>query len=180
MIKTIGIISRIEKDKGHDVLIDAFNLLRKRTRSVRLMIVGAGDDREIRRKIARLKLEKSVWLMGFQEDVAPFYRQFDVFVFPTHWALEGFGLVVLEAMNAGVPVISTNFGPIPEIAGDAAILVPPKDPAALADAIYKVLNDPKLSKKLILKGRKRAKEYDIRKISKIYIENILETIKAND
>jgi Glycosyltransferase len=91
------------------------------------------------------------------ELVALFYSQADVFVYPSHY--EGFGLPVLEAMTLGAPVITSNTSSLPEVAGDAALLVDPNEPTQLAEAILKVISDCQLRRKLIHKGQERAKLY---------------------
>ena len=86
--------------------------------------------------------------------LAAFYRGADVFAFPSRY--EGFGLPVLEAMAYGVPVITTNVSAIPEVAGEAALYVPPDDDVALAAAIARVRSDPALAESLRARGRARA------------------------
>ncbi|MDP2946760.1 MAG: glycosyltransferase, partial [Nanoarchaeota archaeon] len=96
-------------------------------------------------------------------------QAFDVFVFPSTWSLEGFGLVLAEAMNAGVPIVATDFGPIPEVVGDAACLVKPT-PKDLACGIEKVLSDEKYAENLRQEGFSQVKRFDINKIADKYYE----------
>jgi glycosyltransferase involved in cell wall biosynthesis len=86
---------------------------------------------------------------GRVPDVAAWLRRADVLVHPVRW--EGFGLAVLEAMLAGVPVVASNVSSLPELLGDAGLLVPPDDPGALAAAVARVPAD------LGERGRARAK-----------------------
>jgi glycosyltransferase involved in cell wall biosynthesis len=83
-----------------------------------------------------------VHLLGRVPDVASWLRRADLLVHPARW--EGFGLALLEAMLAAKPVVATNVSSIPEIVADreTGLLVPPNDPAALADAVIRVLDDP--------------------------------------
>ena len=79
--------------------------------------------------------------LGFvpEETLAVMYRLAGVFVFPSLY--EGFGLPPLEAMASGTPVVTSNVSSLPEVVGDAAVLVDPYDPEAIADGIYRVLTD---------------------------------------
>ena len=89
------------------------------------------------------------------ELVALFYSKANVFVYPSHY--EGFGLPVLEAMTLGAPVVTSNTSSLPEVAGDAALLIDPNDPIHLANAVLKVISDSQLRNELIQKGKARAK-----------------------
>lgn len=178
-MNTIGIVSRIENGKGQDILIDAVYILKKRVKNVKALIVGEGDDSKLKARIEKLDLNNNIELLGFQKDLKKYFSKMDVFVFPTYWPLEGFGLVLLEAMKAGIPIVTTNFGPVPEIVNDVAILVKPKDEKSLAEAIHNVLTDRKLAHDMVLKGSRRIKQFDIRKIADLYLNNFLEVVKAN-
>jgi glycosyltransferase involved in cell wall biosynthesis len=85
------------------------------------------------------------------------YSHADLFVFPSRY--EGFGLPVLEAMACGVSVITSNATALPEVAGDAAILINPEDPEELAEAMIRVLEDKSLRETLQEKGIERAREF---------------------
>ena len=109
-----------------------------------LLVVGPAKHGApaVEAAVARLGLEHRVELAGHVDDVelARLYRSAEAFVFPS--LFEGFGLPVVEAMASGTPVVTTTAGSLPEVAGDAAILVPPGDPAALAEGIERALTDP--------------------------------------
>jgi len=96
---------------------------------------------------------------GFCEDVPRLLGELDLLVLPSLW--EGFGLVLLEAMAAGRPVVASAVGPIPEVVadGETGLLVPPEDPAALADAIVRVLLDADLAARLGGAGRRRVERF---------------------
>ena len=100
------------------------------------------------------------------------YRLAGVFVFPSLY--EGFGLPPLEAMASGTPVVTSNVSSLPEVAGDAAVLVDPYDPQAIADGIYQVLTDEQLRRDLRRKGVARAGmfswEQSVRRVRAIYGE----------
>ena len=104
-----------------------------------------GDDiskyAALRRAVHQHQLHKYVRFLGYlpEETLAVMYRLAGVFVFPSLY--EGFGLPPLEAMASGTPVVTSNVSSLPEVAGDAAVLVDPYDPEAIADGIYRVLTD---------------------------------------
>ena len=96
---------------------------------------------------------------GFVPDqtLAALYRLADVFVFPSLY--EGFGLPPLEAMASGTPVITSNVSSLPEVVGDAALMIDPYEPAAIADAMRRVLTEPDLRPDLKARGFARAREF---------------------
>ena len=107
----------------------------------------------------RHHLHKHVRFLGFVPDdtLAVLYRLADVFVFPSLY--EGFGLPPLEAMASGTPVVTSNVSSLPEVAGDAALLVDPRDPEAIAGAIKMVLTDCTLREELRRRGLARARSF---------------------
>jgi len=137
-----------------------------------------GDDishyAALRRAVHRHQLHKYVRLLGYlpEETLAVMYRLAAVFVFPSLY--EGFGLPPLEAMASGTPVVTSNVSSLPEVAGDAAVLVDPYDPAAIADGIHRVLTDPALRAGLREKGLARARQFSwetsVRRVREIYRE----------
>ena len=135
--------------------IEALGLLNG---DLELVLVGAekrGGD-EVRSAIRRLGLEQRVELTGHLEraELAALYRGAACLVFPSHY--EGFGLPVLEAMASGTPVVATATGAVPEVAGDAAVLVEPGDHAALAAGIERALAD---RDRLVAAGLERARQF---------------------
>jgi glycosyltransferase involved in cell wall biosynthesis len=117
---------------------------------------GWGDD--LAAAVSRLGLAETVRFLGAvaDGDLPALYAGADVFVFPSLW--EGFGLPVLEAMAAGAPVVASRRGALPEVAGDAALLVEP-EAAALADALGRVLGDARLRERLREAGLARARGF---------------------
>jgi glycosyltransferase involved in cell wall biosynthesis len=98
------------------------------------------------------------------------YRLASVFVFPSLY--EGFGLPPLEAMASGTPVVTSNVSSLPEVAGNAALLVDPLDPEAIADGIQRVLTDERLRQQLHERGIARARQFSwetsVRRVREIY------------
>ena len=104
-------------------------------------------------------LHKYVRFLGYlpDETLAVLYRLAAVFVFPSLY--EGFGLPPLEAMASGTPVVTSNVSSLPEVAGDAAVLVDPYDPRAIADGIRRVLTDERLRGDLRAQGARARAEF---------------------
>jgi glycosyltransferase involved in cell wall biosynthesis len=148
----IGFIGRFEAVKGLDVLLEAHRNLRA---DASLVLAGDGSER------FRLRGERvSVLPPASYEQVPSLLKAFDVLVLPSVTILplhrEQFGRVLAEAMAAGIPVIGSSSGAIPEVIGDAGLVVPERDPLALARAIETVLGDCVLREELIAQGRRRA------------------------
>ena len=167
----------IKPHKNLDRLIEAFNTLRRGgLENVKLLIIGDEVSKyaTLRRAVHRYKLHKHVRFFGFVPDktLASLYRLASVFVFPSLY--EGFGLPPLEAMAAGTPVITSNVSSLPEVVGDAAILIDPYEPNEIAEAMRRVLTDPALREDLRARGLVRVKEFSwdrsIRRVRAIYGE----------
>ena len=125
---------------------------------VRLLIVGEGPERARIEKATRdLKLEERVRLVGYVRDVRPYYRMADALAISS--LSEGSPNVLLEAMAAGVPIVATAVGGIPEIVTDreTALLTEPRNPAAMASALDLVLSDSRLATSLVRNARERIK-----------------------
>jgi len=168
----IGMVSRIEKGKGQDTLIKTAAILKNKITNFIVLIIGKGDTKELRNLINKYNLKKEVKLLGFKKDIYSYISIFDVFVFPTEWELEGFGLVSLEAMMLKVPLITSGIAPVKEVVGNAAI-ISDTNPDKLAKNIIKLLKDKQLRKKLTERGFKRVCDlYSIEKISQKYLEII--------
>jgi glycosyltransferase involved in cell wall biosynthesis len=155
-------VGNVKPHKNVERLIDAFALLRRRgVDGLKLVIIGdeISKFQTLRRAVHRHKLHKHVRFLGFVPDdtLSALYRLAGVFVFPSLY--EGFGLPPLEAMACGAPVITSNVSSLPEVVGDAALLVDPYSSEAIAEAIWKVLSDSSLSERLRAKGLARAQDF---------------------
>jgi glycosyltransferase involved in cell wall biosynthesis len=152
----------VKPHKNLERLIEAFYLVRKSGLD-HLKLVLIGDDiskyTALRRAVHQHQLHKYVRFLGYlpEETLAVMYRLAGVFVFPSLY--EGFGLPPLEAMASGTPVVTSNVSSLPEVAGDAAVLVDPYEPQAIADGITRVLTDETLRGDLRRKGLARAGQF---------------------
>ena len=148
MILTVG---RLSGEKGHRYLVDALNILRQKHAELdfRLLLVGDGLERHnLQAQIDERGLRDRVCFVGHQKDVMPYYSLADLFVLPS--LSEGSPNVLLEAMLAKIPIVATVVGGVPETVehGHSALLVPPRDPVALAQAIATVLQNPEFANTL--------------------------------
>jgi len=167
----------VKPHKNLERLIEAFHLVRARgLDQVKLVLIGDDISKyaALRRAVHQHQLHKYVRFLGYlpEDTLAALYRLAGVFVFPSLY--EGFGLPPLEAMASGTPVVTSNVSSLPEVAGDAAVLVDPYDPGAIADGIERVLTDQALRDDLRRKGLARAKQFSwdqsVRRIREIYTE----------
>jgi glycosyltransferase involved in cell wall biosynthesis len=155
----VGMVGRLTEQKGHVYLLDAFARLRARHPDAWLVLVGNGELRApLERQAAELGIAERVRFTGYRTDGAALMRQMDVVTAPS--IFEGFGLVLLEGMAAGRPIVASRVSAIPEIVadGETGTLVPPRDPAALANAIGALLADPARADALGAAGRARLAE----------------------
>lgn len=160
--KLILYVGRMDPYKNVPGLLTAFDrVLRDDTVPVRLRIIGPADERypQARDMIETKGLHEHIDWPGYVsgEELKQAYQEADVFVLPSLY--EGFGLPVLEAMACGTPVVCSNRASLPEVAGDAALLVDPEDTDALTDAIRTVLTDANRAEALRIKGLDRAAHF---------------------
>jgi glycosyltransferase involved in cell wall biosynthesis len=153
-----------EPRKNVGTLLDALHRLRSRYPQILLVRVGGMRSRT-RRRIARLGLEPHVhYASGLSDaDLARHYQAADVFAFPSVY--EGFGLPVLEALACGCPVVAGDATSVPEITGNAAILLDPRDADGFASAIGRVLDDGALAASLGAAGPARAASFTWRRVA---------------
>ena len=156
--KRVVFIGSLVKQKGADILIKAFKTVQKKHMDAELVIIGNGKEGRGLEKLAD-ELKINVHFMGYVDNIGGVLNESTIFVLPSR--NEGFGLVLLEAMQAGVPVVATNVGGIPEIVANKqnGLLVEREDVNALAGAIIKVMEDKALRNRLISEGRKTAEKY---------------------
>ena len=152
-------VSTVEPRKNLPTLLRAFKLLRDNYKSDAVLAVAGNRGwlfEEVDRVIDELKLHDTVRFLGGvpNEELVYLYNAAKVFVFPSFY--EGFGLPPLEAMACGTPVIVSQVSSLPEVVGDAGILIDPQDVEALTVAMWRVLGDENLRREMRAKGLKRA------------------------
>jgi glycosyltransferase involved in cell wall biosynthesis len=154
----IGTVARLVQRKGIDVLLRAFGIVRQ-DHQVHLIVVGDGPlGGELRALARELRIEDSISWTGFQADPVKWLEVMDVFAFPSR--LEGVPNAVLEAMAAGLPIVSTTIGGVVDIVeeGRTGFLISPDDPQALAGALDRLLGNAPLRADLGYRARARAVE----------------------
>lgn len=155
----IGSVCRLVPQKGIAYALDAMAILAERDPQWHYVILGDGVlKNDLMTQTHRLGLVERVHFLGWRTDVLELMAQLDIFVAPSLW--EGFGLVFLEAMAAGKPIVSTRVSCIPEVVEDgvSGLLVPPENAAALAQAVARLLDDPDLARNMGAAGRQRLAE----------------------
>jgi glycosyltransferase involved in cell wall biosynthesis len=160
--KFVLYVGNIKPHKNLVRLIEAFAELRRGDlEDLKLLIIGDEISRlpALRRAVHRHKLHKHVRFLGYLPDdqLAVLYRLASVFVFPSLY--EGFGLPPLEAMASGTPVVTSNVSSLPEVVGDAAVLVDPYDVDSIVDGLRQVLTDPARAAEMRRRGLDRAREF---------------------
>jgi glycosyltransferase involved in cell wall biosynthesis len=154
-------VGLVEPRKNLPGLFQAYNSALEGGVTERLVVVGrfGWRYRQVFEEIEALGLQGQVQFTGYvpQVDLPIVYNLASLFVYPTYY--EGFGLPALEAMACGIPVITSNVASLPEIVGEAGILVPPGDRQALAQAIREVLSDPDRQRRLGTLGRQQASHF---------------------
>ena len=150
--------------KGPDVLVKAMTKIIKDVPDAELVFAGKGVMREELEMLSKdLGIEKNVKFAGFVEErLKPlYYKAADVFCLPSTMSTESFGIVNLEAMACGVPIVASKIGGVPDVVkdGENGLLAPPKDSDALADAIIYLLENDEVREKMGKSGREKVKDY---------------------
>ncbi len=171
-------VGNIKPHKNLERPIDAFHELRQEPAFESLKLVIIGDEiskyQGLRRAVHRHKLHKHVRFFGFVPlgTLSVLYRLASIFVFPSLY--EGFGLPPLESMYFGTPVVTSNVSSLPEVVGDAAVLVDPYDTTSIADGMRRALTDEDLRAWLRVRGAARAREFSweqsVARIREVYGE----------
>jgi glycosyltransferase involved in cell wall biosynthesis len=172
----IGVVCELRAQKALEVLFEAAARLRQDLPGLRVLVAGDGPEREsLEQEARRLDLDGTVQLLGIRRDVPALLDALDVAVLSSDY--EGSPLSVMEYMAAGKPVVSTRVGGVPELVehGVHGLLVEPRDPAALAAAIGRLLRDPADARRLGEQGRERQQrelslDAMVRKIEHLYEE----------
>ena len=143
-------VGSVQPRKNLVRLVEAYSVIRRTHPDVQLVIVGPGGFRSawVQRTIVDRGLSESIRLLGYvsEEDLVALYNAAIALVYPSVY--EGFGLPVVEAMACGRPVIASNTSSLPEVAGDAALLIDPLDVSALHAAMERLLTEPSVTQEL--------------------------------
>lgn len=153
----IGFVGRLTGQKGVDVLLNAFAIVHRALPTARLLLIGDGPQRDALAVLAGgLQISAAVHFSGWREDARAQMAALNVLAIASRW--EGFGLVTLEAMQAGVAVVASRVSALPEIVldGETGLLVPAANAAKLAAALMALLQDPQRAMQLGENGRLRA------------------------
>lgn len=173
----IGMIARLNEIKDHKTLLCAFALLQQEHPGAELWIIGEGPlRRALEAQAAALGIFRSTRFLGERADVSRLLGEIDVFAFSTTHD-EGFGIALIEAMAAGVPIVATDVPACREVlaGGDAGILVPPRNPEALALALSELLKSNERCTQLVNAARDRvARKYSIGVYAKWWERTILQ------
>jgi glycosyltransferase involved in cell wall biosynthesis len=146
-------VGRLAPQKDYDTLLDAAAAWQDRTPRPAVVVAGEGPERSRLQRVIDAR-DLDVQLLGHRDDVPDLLAAADVYVMTSTW--EARALVVQEAMRAGVPVVATAVGGIPDLVGDAAVLVPPADSAAVAHGVVHLLDHDDRRAELARLGRERA------------------------
>jgi glycosyltransferase involved in cell wall biosynthesis len=167
----------LSRNKNIPGLLAAMRLLKERGRLESLVLLGDIEDREFKYVVVDVQqsgLDGTVILPGFvpREDLPAFYNAAFLVVYPTLY--EGFGFPVLEAMACGTPVVTSNNSSLPEVAGGVALLVDPRNPEEIADAVQRLLTDETLRAELSSLGLLHARQFTWEKAAKETLDVFLE------
>lgn len=169
----VGTVTRLMPSKGNEYLVAAVKEITARQPNARVYIAGEGElEGQLREQAASLGLGNRLVFLGFQRDVAAVLAAFDVVVFPSLW--EGTPLTAFEALASGKPIVATDADGLLDILTDRkdALVVPKRNPGALARAIIDVIEQPGLAERLSAEARQTGARYDIaqfvRKMERLY------------
>lgn len=164
-------IGSLIPEKGHDLLIDAATLVQKKNSNVFIVIVGQGIPKAVRSLTEKIKsqgITDRVYYLGYRTDLPRILNSSDMLVLPSH--TEAFPLVVLEAMEAGKPVIATNCGGLSEMVrdGETGFIVPVNDPQSLCDRILILSSDAEMRHRM---GEKAQEKFNLHFRAEIFTSN---------
>lgn len=148
----VGGVGRLHEQKGWDVLCRAAPLVRRERPDATFAVIGGGGEGT---SLSSIPECAEVRFLGYRRGAASLIPAFDILAVPSRY--EGLGLTPLEALFQGVPVVASDIDGLAEVLGDCAVLVPPDDPEALAQAILRVASDAELRADLVKRGRERAR-----------------------
>ncbi len=164
-------LSTLEPRKNTEGIIEAYLALQEDTKMDVGLVIAGKKYPEIFSE-TKLKKHPNIHLTGFidEEDKALLYQHALTFLYPSFY--EGFGLPILEAMQCGTPVITSDATAMPEVAGDAALLVNPNEPKELKNAMHEVYRDEQLRESLIQKGFEQVEKFSWKKTAQQFLRNL--------
>ena len=157
--RVVGMAAQFIPRKGHEVLLEAIPSVLDVHPHTRFLLFGKGPlESEIAGRVGEMGLETAVLLPGFRPDLPSLLPHLDLLVHPA--TKEGLGIILLQASAAGVPIVASAAGGIPEAVADGenGILVPPGSPRALAEGILRLLADPERARALGQEGKRRVRD----------------------
>ncbi len=167
--KIILFFGNIVAYKGPHVLLEAFSRVKNEIKEIKLVFAGRGEmQKELEKLAVELGVDDVIFTGFVDEELKEYYyKSADIFCLPSITMAEAFGIVNLEAMACGIPVISTKLGGIPDVVSDkeTGLLVEPEDSNALADAIIYLLENEDIARKMGINGKRKVEEYSWKKIA---------------
>lgn len=175
-------IGRLSPEKGSNILIESLMKIVDRGIDAFLVLFGEGNERSFLTKLAEKKsVMNRVYFAGYKEKAYRFLPCFDVFVLPSY--AEGLPITLLEAMQAGVPIVATGVGEIPKVldSGFCGKLVRSGDPKGLADAIEEIYKNKEMARDKAITAQQRAlQEYGVEKMANNYLVVYQNLLKRNE
>ena len=158
----VGAVGRLTQQKSPDIFVKMASEIKRKIPEAFFLMVGDGIQRaEIEEQICKHRLRDSFCITGWVDNPLDYASCFDVSVLLSRW--EGFGLVLPEYMLLGKPIIATSVDAIPEVVGEAGILVAPNDPVSAADAVIQVYHDDQLRNEMVARGKRRVEFFNMQR-----------------
>lgn len=157
--RAVGMAAQFIARKGHEALLEAIPGILEAHPSTRFLLFGQGPlQEEVRRQVRERGLEDAVRFPGFRRDLQEILPCLDLLVHPA--TMEGLGIILLQASAAGIPIVASAVGGIPEAVahGESGLLVNAADPAALSDAVKTILSDRDGARRMGAEGRRRVRD----------------------
>ncbi|MDQ6672266.1 MAG: glycosyltransferase family 4 protein [Chloroflexota bacterium] len=182
---TVLFVGRLEKRKGLKFLLRAWPKVLERKANARLVVVGRGRPLEGYRRFAVRQgwSPDDVTFAGYvpSEDLPRYYQSCDVFCAP-NTGQESFGIVLLEAMAAGAPIVASDIPGYRDVVSDGVegLLVEPENPGALADAVCRLLGNPELRANMRRAGQEKAQQYDWPRVASQVLDYYFEVLERRD
>ncbi|MCR9156188.1 MAG: glycosyltransferase family 4 protein [Rhodobacteraceae bacterium] len=158
----VGLVGRVCRQKGIDTFVAAATMTARERPNARFVVIGDAEDNDLlsrmTTRITEAGLTDRIHFAGHRDDMADMLAALDLLAAPSRW--EGFGLMLAEAMAAGVPVIGSMVGGIPDVLGDAGLLVPAEEPKALSRAMTTLLGHTTRKADMAQLGQRQSARFD--------------------